>query len=115
MTLEDIVYMFLMDEHPYFFEQHWHFGQQEECGDETAVSLFTKNKDDDGRRLISKLTFDELCRLKETVDEVFENLLPRYRGNTDDANWLLSNYPWLEERADVNPLFGSGEKREEEE
>jgi hypothetical protein len=114
--------MFLMGEQPYWFEQYWYFGGDDGYDDsnECAVKLFANHEvveDDDikeHRRLISSLTFDEVCGLKETVDKVFENLLLRYNMESDSTSYLVKRYPWLKERADINPLFGSGEKQEEE-
>jgi hypothetical protein len=104
--------MFLMDESTYYLEQNWYFGGPDGYDDanETAVKFFSGEENDgDDRKLISRLTFDDLCGLKEAVDEIFENLLPRYNQETDDAIYLLQRYPWLKEKANINPLFGPKE------
>jgi hypothetical protein len=111
MKAKYTVYMFLMDEYPYYFEQDWHFGNGDAC--DYAVRIFAENEDDEGRKLIARLTFDELCGLKEVVDEIFENLLRRYNANQDDVRNLLLYYPWLKEKADINPLFDLEEREEE--
>jgi hypothetical protein len=116
MIRKDTVYTVGINRKLYFFEQDCFFCEASNCIN--AVNLYASYEDDAGRRcrrLISGLTFQELCGLKEAVDEIFENLLPRYcDANPDMARLLLQSHPWLKERADVNPLFGSGEKQEEE-
>jgi hypothetical protein len=104
MIFKDTVYQFLMDEQPYYLEQSWHLGEGD--GYETAARLFSEPGDKEDRILISRLTFDELCNLKEVVDEMFENLLPRYNAEPDIARNLARVYPWLKEKANINPLFG---------
>jgi hypothetical protein len=105
--------MFLMDEGCYYLEQNWYFNGKDNDIYTHAVSLFTDDEEEDDRKLISRLSFDELCGLKEAVDEVFENLLPRFRDEPDQASSLLRLYPWLKEKAHLNPLFGPGEGKEE--
>jgi hypothetical protein len=107
MIFKDTTYMFLMGECPFYFEQYWHFGDGD--GNETAARLFSEPGDKEDRILISRLTFDELCNLKEAVDEMFENLLPRYNAEPDIARNLARVYPWLKEKANINPLFGPKE------
>jgi hypothetical protein len=109
MICKDMTYMFLMDDRGYYLEQYWYFGGPEGYDDanETAVKFFSgeENNGDGSRKLISRLTFDDLCGLKESVDKVFENLLSRYKQGTDDVSYLLQRYPWLKEKANINPLF----------
>jgi hypothetical protein len=100
-----------MNDKVYYLKQNWSFGDDDRDSEEVAVEFFGfDDKDDnkDGHKLLkgSCLTFYELCGLKEAVDEVFENLLPRYTAQPDDVDYLLRYYPWLKEKADINPLFG---------